>query len=125
MSPITNFLRHWSFTLVMMIVIFAFSSIPANEMPNFSWADMLVKKSGHIFVYSLLAIACWYGIEWKRERLSQAWLLAFLYATLDEFHQSFVPGRHPWWVDVAIDSLAAALVLLMLKGWREMKNKNG
>jgi VanZ family protein len=125
MSRIIKFLRRWSFTLVMMIIIFVSSSIPADEMPNFSWADMLVKKSGHFLVYSLLAIACWYGFAWQRDRLWHAWILTFFYAVLDEFHQSFVPGRHPWWVDVAIDSLAAAFVLLVFNWWRERKNKSG
>jgi VanZ family protein len=124
MHPVIIFLRRWSFALLMMAVIFAFSSIPANEMPNFSSADMLVKKSGHIIVYSLLAIACWYGFEWRRERLGQAWLIAFLYAFLDEFHQSFVPGRHSWWADVALDSLAAVFALLAAGRWQGRKNKS-
>jgi VanZ family protein len=124
MPRFIKFLRRWSFALVMMILIFLFSSIPANEMPNFSWADTLVKKSGHFFVYSLLAIAFWNGFEWQRNRLWHAWVLTFIYAILDEFHQSFVPGRHPWWVDVAIDSLAAALVLQIFNWLRERKNKS-
>ena len=121
MPPVVHFLRRWSFALLMIAVIFAFSSIPANEMPNFSWADLLVKKSGHILVYSLLAIACWYGFEWRRERLWLAGLIAFLYAILDEFHQAFVPGRHSWWADVTLDSLAAALALLAASWWQRRK----
>jgi len=122
MAQINKFLRRWSFALVMMAIIFAFSSIPADEMPNFSWADMLVKKSGHIFVYSLLAISCWYGFEWQRNRLWHAWIITLVYAVLDEFHQSFVPGRHPWWVDVVIDSLAAAVVLWLAARWQKRKD---
>jgi VanZ family protein len=125
MVGMNDFLRRWSFALVMMIVIFAFSSIPSNVMPNFSWADVLVKKSGHVVVYSLLALSFWYGFGWKREHLWQAWLLAFLYAILDEFHQSFVPGRNAWWADVAIDSAAAALALGVAAWWRGKKNKSG
>jgi VanZ family protein len=125
MPRFIKFLRRWSSALVMMTIIFFFSSIPANEMPNFSRADLLVKKSGHVFVYSLLALACWYGFEWQRNRLWHAWLITFFYAVLDEFHQSFTLGRHPWWVDVVLDSLAAAVVLLLFNWWRERKNKSG
>jgi VanZ family protein len=124
MSGTVNFLRRWSFALVMMAVIFAFSSIPSSEMPYFSWADLLVKKSGHIIVFSLLALAYWYALGWNLRRLRLAWLLAFLYAILDEMHQSFVPGRNAWWVDVAIDSTAAALALGVAVWWcgREQKS---
>jgi VanZ family protein len=121
MSGTVNFLRRWSLAVVMMAVIFAFSSIPSNEMPYFSWADLLVKKSGHIFVFSLLALAYWYALGWNLERLRLAWLLAFLYALLDEVHQSFIPGRNPWWVDIAIDSIAAGLALGVAAWWRRRK----
>jgi VanZ family protein len=104
-------LRRWSLALLMMAVIFAFSSIPSSKMPDFYWADLLVKKSGHIIVFSLLALAYWYAMGWNQRFLWLAWLLAFLYAIFDEVHQSFVPGRHPWWVDIAIDSMAAAFAL--------------
>ena len=109
----------------MMAAIFSFSSIPSTELPNFSWADVVVKKSGHIVVYSLLGLALWHGFGWRRERLWLAWLLSFAYAILDEFHQSFVPGRNAWWVDVAIDSIAAALVLWVAASWLKRQNKSG
>ena len=125
MSGLHSFFKRWSFALLMMAVIFAFSSVPANEMPSFSWADAAIKKSGHVVVYSLLALAFWRGFGYKRERLWIAWIFTFLYATLDEFHQSFVPGRNPWWVDVAINSIAAAIALWVALWWREKKNKNG
>jgi VanZ family protein len=125
MSKIKEFFKRWTFALLMMGVIFAFSSIPSTEMPNFLWADVLVKKSGHAVVFSLLALSFWYGLGWKRERLWLAWGMTFLYAILDEFHQSFVPGRNAWWVDVAIDSIAAALTLRAVSWWRTRKNKSG
>lgn len=123
MTRIEVFLRRWGFSLVMMAVIFGFSSIPSAEMPRFDWADALIKKTGHIVVYSLLALAFWHGLGYDRDRLWLAWVMAFVFAILDEFHQSFVPGRHAWWVDVAIDSIAAALALWVTSRW--LKNKKG
>jgi VanZ family protein len=35
--------------------------------------------------------------------LYAAWRMATLYSTTDEFHQSFVTGRHPAATDVLID----------------------
>jgi VanZ family protein len=125
MSSLKTFCKRWLPALVVMAVIFAFSSIPASEMPNFSWADLFVKKGGHVLVYSLLALTVWYGFDWRRDRIWLAWLITFLYAVLDEMHQSFVPGRHPWWADVALDSLAAAIVLMAVAWWRKRKKESG
>ena len=49
----------------------------------------------------------------SRPACSCALLIVLLYALSDEFHQSFVPGRHPDPFDVATD-LAGALVALLL-----------
>ena len=44
-------------------------------------------------------------------RASCIWILALAYAVLDEWHQSWVPGRDANLDDVVIDGLGAALVL--------------
>ncbi len=104
----------WLPALGMMAVIFGFSSIPAAEMPHFDWADFLVKKGGHMTGYALLALGFWHGLGWAPRRRGLAWLLAVLFAVTDEFHQSFVPGRNPSWVDVVVfDALGAALGLVI------------
>ena len=41
-----------------------------------------------------------------------AWLLTVIYAISDEWHQSFVAGRHPQATDVLIDACGAATALL-------------
>jgi len=96
-----------------MLVIFAFSSIPSKEMPNFSWADLIVKKGGHMLGYGLLALSYAYGLRWDKKRWWLPWLLAILFAITDEIHQSFVPGRHPSILDVGIDGTGAGLALLI------------
>ncbi len=49
-------------------------------------------------------------------------ILVLLYALADEFHQSFVPGRHPSLVDaLVIDAAGAALALFL--AWRVRKKK--
>ena len=63
MSKVTSFLRRWGPALLMMAVIFAFSSTPSNKLPNFNWADLIVKKGGHALGYGLLALPYLHGLK--------------------------------------------------------------
>ena len=95
-----------------MAAIFALSSRPSDDLPRFGSADALIKKSGHMLGYGLLALSYWRGFGWDRGRMAHAWGLAVAYAITDEVHQGFVPGRHPSAVDVLLfDSVGAALAL--------------
>ena len=105
----------------MMATIFGFSSIPGNEMPNFGPADLFVKKGGHVLGYALLALAYWAGLRFEKHRWWLALLLAILYALSDEFHQSFVPGRHPSLVDALVIDAGGASIALGLAHWRRVK----
>ncbi len=63
--------------------------------------------------YGLLSLAFWFAFRLDENNWRWAFLLALLYAVSDEFHQSFVPGRHPSWVDaLVIDGSGAALMLV-------------
>lgn len=95
-----------------MFVIFLLSSQPAETLPNLGWADSFFKKGGHMLGYGLLALTYWHGFGWDMRKRSFAWLLVVLYAATDEYHQSFVPGRHPSVWDVLVfDSLGAMFSL--------------
>ena len=104
----------------MMAIIFSFSSIPNQQMPSFGLLDTLVKKGGHATGYALLALA---NLLAMRSQIGGrnarpyllAWLIAVAYAASDEFHQSFVPGRHPAITDVGIDALGAMVGLILAK----------
>jgi VanZ family protein len=110
------FLR-WLPALALMAIIFGFSSITSQEMPSFGGLDLIVKKGGHMLGYGLLALAYWYALRFDPRLGWLALLMAVLYALSDEFHQSFVPGRNPSWVDaLLIDGSGAALALLAT-GW--------
>ena len=107
-------IKRWLPAVLMMVVIFGFSSITGTQMPNFGLWDLIVKKGAHVLGYVLLALSLWYAQGFDRRRAWLALVLAILYAISDEFHQSFVAGRHPSWVDaLVIDGCGAAFGLFM------------
>lgn len=72
--------------------------------------------------YGLLALSYLYAFNRRSPKIFYvAWLLAILYAFTDEYHQSFVGGRHPSFWDVMIfDNLGAGLALYFIL-WRDRK----
>ena len=113
---------NWIPALVVMGVIFWFSAQSGEELPVFSWADKIVKKSGHMIGYALLSFWYWYALGLQNNRRWLAWLLAVLYAATDEYHQSFVPYRSPSIWDVLIFDNFGALISLWLTN-RYMKKQ--
>ncbi len=109
-------ISRWGPALLWMTAIFISSSTPANELPRFGSLDYAVKKTGHMLAYALLALAYRRGLGWNMNRSAAAWILAVLHALLDEFHQSFVPGRHPSLVDALLFDAAGAAAGLWLIG---------
>lgn len=110
----------------MMVVIFAFSSFPASELPNFDRADRIVKKGGHALGYGLLALSYLRGLKGDNKDVHSrwlylAWVMAVLYSATDEFHQSFIPGRQPAATDILIDALGAAVALLLAGRYYKQK----
>ena len=96
-------------------------------IPSFSevWHDFIFKKSAHMFVYAVLyflfhravALTLTKNSAEAPSNLSSrvfifALILTFLYASSDELHQMFVPGRYGTIRDVGYDMLGAGIVLL-------------
>ena len=104
----------WGPALLAMAAIYVFSSVPSSGLPSFGAYDLFVKKGGHMLGYCLLALAYLHGIGRRKPgAVWLAWTLAVLFASTDEFHQSFVPGRGPRLMDVGIDALGAGIGLLL------------
>jgi VanZ family protein len=115
-------LPRWFPALFIMTVIFIFSSRPSDDLPNFASWDRVVKKLGHAIGYGLLALSYLHFFNYDKKRYWLAWLLAVLFSATDEFHQSFVPGRHPSMTDVLVfDNFGALFALLLHHFWREQK----
>jgi VanZ family protein len=107
-------LRRWFPALIIMGVIFLASSIPADLLPNAGKFDLPVKKTGHFTGYALLALGIMRGLQnGKPKKWYLVLLFCGLYAVSDEFHQSFVSGRHPSPIDVGIDLLGSSFGLML------------
>ena len=122
MSKALQIVLRWLAALFMMLVIFFVSAQPSSDLPNFAWADRIVKKGGHTIGYALLAISYWRAFQFQRQKWWLAWCLAVLYAITDEFHQSFIPGRFPSVWDVLIfDNLGAFIGIGLLNRYKTQR----
>jgi VanZ family protein len=102
---------------------------PAATQATLLHAHHLIRKSAHIteyFIFSLLmsrAIRLGHpGHRWRWSLVAIALLAG--YATLDEYHQSFVPGRTPAGRDVLLDVVGGATaqgLAGLLAFWREKR----
>lgn len=78
-----------------------------------------VRKTGHVTEYFILSLLVLRGIRAGKRGVHLGWALAAIaivgcYAALDEFHQSFVPGRTAAVSDVLLDTaggIAAQVVV--------------
>lgn len=79
--------------------------------------QFLIRKCAHLTEYAILAVLLWRAVDRGQHRFRRAAALAFviasLYAALDEYHQSFVPSRTGALQDVAIDCVGALLGLAL------------
>ena len=120
MNKFLSILPRWIPALLMMGVIFIFSSRTGDELPNFLGWDYVVKKTSHMVGYALLALAFHYAFRFSPKYRGLGWLLAILYAATDEFHQSSVQGRHASIYDVLVFDNIGALAILYLEAlWRK------
>ena len=106
-------LSRWLPVLAWAGVIFAFSSVPSLSTHLGTW-DLILRKLAHMTEYAVLALLL------ARATGSYVWAFAatVAYAATDEFHQTFVRGRHGSPVDVAIDAVGALAGLVL---WRRVR----
>ncbi len=93
--------------------IFYLSSLPNLELTADPLWNLITRKLAHMLMFGVLAILVYIALGFKT--ILHAFLLASLYAGLDEFHQTFVPTRQGVLTDIIIDSLGALVGLLIWK----------
>jgi VanZ family protein len=118
-----GWISRWGPAILIMLLIFAASATPSDDLPSFGILDLMIYKGGHMLGYALLAIAFLHGLAGarsvQRHHIIPAVLLAIAYAASDEFHQTYTAGRNPSPVDVLIDAAGAAIGLLV---WIRIRN---
>jgi VanZ family protein len=84
--------------------------------------QLVVRKCGHLTEYAVLSGFLYRALRQRREQVIPAVIIAFLiaaiYAALDEFHQSFVASRTASAWDVMIDCLGAFIGLAICSRFR-------
>jgi VanZ family protein len=95
----------------------------------------LIRKTGHVIGYgtlSILLFRAWRAtlpamsdVRWTPRWATIALLGTALVASLDEWHQSFIPSRTGRWQDVVLDTCAglAAQVIIFLWWVRRRKDE--
>ena len=126
MRKFLSIVPRWFPALLLMSVIFVFSSQPGDELPSFSDWDYFIKKSSHMIGYGLLALSYFHFLKYNKKQYWLALLMAVLYAATDEYHQSFVAGRGPSFIDVFVFDGLGALIALWLysRFWSKYESEN-
>ena len=94
--------------LVLMGAIYFFSAQPDLGTGLGTW-DTILRKAAHMAEYGLLWFL-WHRALGTSSPLPAA-LITLAYAASDEYHQSFVEGRHGTPVDVLIDAVGIAIAI--------------
>jgi VanZ family protein len=97
----------WVPPVALMGLIFFLSAQPDLSSGLGAW-DVLLRKLAHAGVYAVLTLLWWralrHGGAPEPRPLAAAFLIAVAYSATDEWHQTFVTGRHGSPLDVLIDA---------------------
>jgi VanZ family protein len=140
-----RWLRAWLPALVWAVVISTFSTgaftsentsrvivpflhwlLPHADAETLSFIHYVIRKCGHVTEYFILSLLLLRGLQAGNRKFgfqlaSVVILMVAAYAALDEFHQSFVPGRTAAVSDVLLDTAGGALaqgIVGVLVFWR-------
>ena len=106
----------WAAVAAWMALIFFLSA--QSTLPDLtSGRPDLQNIAGHFLAYAGLVLLLLWALTGAGVRHAALWAaaIAVLYGISDEFHQSFVPHRHPDVFDVLTDAAGAVAGLL---AWR-------
>jgi VanZ family protein len=104
------------------------------DIIRFETWHFYIRKSGHVVGYAILSILlfrAWRATlpamsdaKWTPRWANIAILGTALVASLDEWHQSFIPSRTGRWQDVVLDTCAGiAAQILIFFWWKSARKK--
>jgi len=127
-------LKEMAVPVLFMAFIFVLSSIPiltdggAGSIQALTDLNPVIQNLGHIPLYGVLVFLWLRFFDLARFPLKQVIIFSLLttiaFGCFDEFHQSFVRGRHCDFLDVLLDSIGAVLGTAFFAGpWRKFSQK--
>lgn len=145
-----NKILSWTFVFLWMLLIFYLSNQPATASNAMSTGltevivqfiegvtpvqdfDMeafnhIVRKNAHFFAYFILGLLVLNALkrdQIRKKEFGFALLICVLYATSDEVHQLFVPGRGAQIKDVLIDSSGAIVGISLYTFIHRFRHRN-
>jgi VanZ family protein len=100
--------------------------IPQASAETLEVMHAIIRKSAHLTEYFILGVLLHRALRgdergWKLRWALWAIAIAAAYASLDEFHQSFVPSRtaSPW--DALIDTIGGSAAQIVMRLWNSKK----
>jgi VanZ family protein len=105
--------------------------LPKASLQTLLLLHHYIRKTAHFVEYFIFSLLILRGIRAGRHTTHLGWALAAIgivagYAALDEFHQSFVPGRTPAVADVLLDTtggIAAQAVAALVLLWGHVRER--
>ncbi len=101
---------------------------PHAGAESLDWMQFVIRKIAHLTEYFILSVLLLRGLRgqnrgWRLRWAIWAVVIVAGYASLDEFHQVFVPSRHasPW--DALLDTAGASVAQVVLWLWHLRKGK--
>src|SRR5215510_11447365 len=143
-----SILKYWAPPIIWMSAIFYFSTdtfsgentgallwrvisfvYPGITQGLFDSIHFCIRKAGHFTEYAVLALLLFRAFRsgtqarWRRWWALSSLLVVFLYALLDEYHQTFTRRRTGSVYDSLIDTSGAATALVLLCLFRRKREK--
>lgn len=122
----------WIPTLIVVAGIWYFSDQPSLKSDFSQVMDIFLRKGAHMLEYLILFVCIfWAYLPQKVATLTrdnlhhlmlQTWTTALIFALLDEWHQSWIPGRTATPHDIGYDSLGFLLGYMLLFAYWWWKN---
>lgn len=105
------------------------------DREHFEVWHFYIRKSGHVIGYATLSVLlfrAWRATlpamsdtQWMARWAAIALLGTVLVASLDEWHQSFIPSRTGRWQDVVIDTCGGMAAQILIFIWFRVREKEG
>lgn len=107
--------------------MYAGSPVSVKDSGYLKFVEFFIRKGAHFTTYFILGMSFFLGLYPKTKIILLtglvSWLSATGYAALDEFHQMLTGGRTPLFQDVVLDSVGAAVAVVIFMTVRFFRKK--